>query len=509
MKPYIHIISLIVFSVVLGGCFKDLGNYDYAEINEIVIGDKGFDKAYDIRRDYEPFEIEPEIVFTGDPDGLGNYSYEWVAVGQNLFRGQRFVIGTERVLHCDKLMLEAEQYILYLKVKDLSTDVVFSRSVELTVKSATTEGWLLAGEDENGRGQMDMISLSTEILYPTNLLIAEGGLELAPIDLVWISNDEYADDERVFAGTANGSYRFDRETFTGNPNTSLKSSFVFPPESGPYSMTACYDIDMKRHILIVDNRGYEMKDGIIGNTFCTYDNLTDFDIADRFIYNLSFEPGHARLMCIFYDMENKMFCYMPSGVSTESKLDNALWNWSTKDVAENGLDMLTTVNSFFNKGLGVAVMTDPVTGDCYLYEITVPPYGYPSKEGRYKVDKAVAAGFETSPDYIISTYQGYMIYASGNKLYAYDYNAGPQRLELLYEFPASSSVTCIKADYESDYNTRDKDFFYVATYDEGKPRSGVVYKFSVVDDPDMMKVNLLETHDRNFLKIHSMCFKAF
>lgn len=507
MKRYFYITIAVIFPFIVSGCFKDLGNYDYIEINDIVIGDKGFDKPYDIRRDYEPFSIDPEITFTKDPEGNGSYSYEWVAVGQNKLRGERFVIGTERNLHCDRVMLDAEQYILYLKVKDLSTDIVFSKDVELTVKATTTEGWLLAGEDENGKGQVDMISISSEILFPTNLLKLENGLELSPIRLAWISNDDYADDDRLFTGTSDGSYRFDRETFKGNPNTSIKSSFVFAPDLGAYSMTACYDIDNKRHIIIVDNKGYEMKDGIIGNTFCTYDNLTDFDIADEFIYNLSFEPGHARLMCIFYDIQQKMFCNMSATVGTQSQLDNTLWNWSTKDVAENGLDMIATVNSFFNKGLGAAIMKDPLTGKHYIYEITVPPYGYPSKEGRYQVNDGTATGFATSPSYIISTFQGYMIYASGNRLYGYSYTSEPQRIELLYEFPAN--VTCIKADYESDYSTRDKDYFFVATYDDSKPRSGAVYKLQVIDDPDIMKVNLLETYEKNFLKIHSMCYKAF
>ena len=41
------------------GCFKDLGNYDYTEINEAVIGDKGFGSVYNIRIN-ETLSIEPE-----------------------------------------------------------------------------------------------------------------------------------------------------------------------------------------------------------------------------------------------------------------------------------------------------------------------------------------------------------------------------------------------------------------------------------------------------------------
>lgn len=76
--------TLIIVSIMLaGGCFKDLGNYDYTEINDIVISDKGFSATYNVRLNSDVLKIEPEITFTKDADGSGSYSYEWVAVGQN------------------------------------------------------------------------------------------------------------------------------------------------------------------------------------------------------------------------------------------------------------------------------------------------------------------------------------------------------------------------------------------------------------------------------------------
>ena len=506
MRKILHLVLCLSVAASISGCFRDLGNYEYSPVNDIVISDKGFEKPYDVRRDYEPFSIKPEITFSNDPQGTGYYEYEWVAVGQNLLKGRRFVIGRDPNLYCEKIQLEAEEYILYLKVKDLSTDIVFSKSVPLTVKAATTEGWLLAGEVD-GRGQIDMISFSGDTLVFRDLLSPQGGLELSPLQLVWINNDDYAYDDRIFTGSDTGSYRFDRETFQGSETSSLKSSFIFPPESGDCVLTACYDIDYKRHIVIIDGKGYEMKHGMIGNTFCTYDQVAEFDIAGQFIYNQSFEPGHGRLACVFYNTDSKEFCLMSHNVST--KLDNQLWSWTTKDVNPEGLEMVAAVNSFFNKGLGLAVMQNPDNSDLYIYEITIPSYGYPSKDHRYKVDKDKAVGFAASPGYIVSTLQGYVIYACDNKLYGYEYDNEPQRVELLHQFAAGETITCLKADYESDYSSRDKDFFYVATYDESSSRSGIVYRFQVTDDPDRMEVGKVDTYDEGFLKIHSMCYKAF
>ena len=106
------------------GCFRDLGNYDYTDINEAVIGDSGFTAPYNIRIN-ETLTITPDITFTLDPEGTGDYTYEWVAVGQTLYRGERFTIGTGRDL--DYVMkLDADNYILYLKVTDNATGIVYS-----------------------------------------------------------------------------------------------------------------------------------------------------------------------------------------------------------------------------------------------------------------------------------------------------------------------------------------------------------------------------------------------
>ena len=113
-----RIFSYILILLCAVSCFRDLGNYDYTEVNEAIIAEAGFEQGYDVRRDSDVLNITPDITFTLDEAGTGNYSYEWVAVGQNFYRGQRFVIGTERNLSYP-VELPAEEYILYLKVRIL------------------------------------------------------------------------------------------------------------------------------------------------------------------------------------------------------------------------------------------------------------------------------------------------------------------------------------------------------------------------------------------------------
>lgn len=506
-------ILLMVFCI--SGCFRDLGNYDYADINEAVIGDKGFETAYDVRIDIDRLQITPEINFSQDKDGTGNYSYEWVAVGQNFHRGERFVIGTERNLDY-KVSLAAEEYILYLKVRDNSTDIIFSKSVGLNVRGLYSTGWLLAGEDETGKGQMDMVSISNDILFLPSVLKQSGGLSLSPIHSVWIDNDEYTSDGRLYAGTADGTYKFDREDFTGSPETSLKYSFAIPPaEDSRLVMTDNQKVGETRQIIIVDRKAYLVSTdgGMIYNTFSNYDQLNDFNTADKMICN---HTGVQDIRTfIFYDLDNRRFCYI-KGLSVNKMLElhdleDEKWSWNTNTDFEGGLEFVTAFNSFFSGGQGATILKDGASGKHYIYCMTAPRTGDPAKNGRYEVS-GQATGFDDAAGYIITTNQGYMIYASGNKLYGYDFRKETQSVTELKTFDAP--VTCMKADYET--SEKWKDVFYVATYDDSRPRSGKVYKFRVTDDPAKIEITQEELWDkvegddnRGFLKIRSMYYKAF
>ena len=135
---------LLVFCMLLlSSCFKDKGNYDYTDINDITIGDKGFaaDTIYNVRANVDRLTITPELNFSLDPEEKGSYKYEWVAVGTQKYPGERFVLGNERNLDCI-ITLPAEAFTLYLKITDQNTNVVFSKSVELNVSTSYTKGWI-------------------------------------------------------------------------------------------------------------------------------------------------------------------------------------------------------------------------------------------------------------------------------------------------------------------------------------------------------------------------------
>ena len=502
-----RLLYILLSLLILSGCFRDLGNYDYSEVNEAVISDRGFEEIYDVRRKSDVLKITPEITFTLDKDGRGNYSYEWVAVGQNFYRGERFVIGTERNLEYP-VELQAEEYILYLKVKDLDTDMVYSRSVGLNVRSTNTMGWILAGEDHNGKGQADMISLSSTILYLKDALDMREGLQMGPITLAWIDNDEWTSEDRLYAASPAGSYKFGREDFAATPFAGLKYSFAFPSDSEPYVMTDNQKVSDKRHVVIVDGKAYIVSSdgGMIGNTFCVYDDVHDFSVADKMICNHTDIQGIRTF--IFYDKDNHKFCYIAGltvkGMNTLGDAEGDEWSWNTSNDFAGGLTLKTTVNSFFSNGQALALM-ESASGEDWIYGLTAPRTGAPVKDMRYKVDKSVAVGWDDAVGYMLTTNHGFLVYASGSAIYGYNFRKNPQECVLLHQFDAP--VTCLKADYET--SEKYSDIFYAATYDDSRERSGKVVKFQVVDHPDKMEVEQKTVYDEGFLKVYSMCYKAF
>ena len=505
-KKLIQLVSFVPALLLLQGCFADKGNYEYHQVNEAVIGGSLFDTTVEAYLNETVLDISPEISFTLDKDASGNYEYEWVAVGQNFLRGQRFTLSRERNLHY-KVALAAEEYILYYKVKDLDTDLVFSRSLKLNVRSAYSVGWVLAGENSDGIGQVDMLSYGAERKIFHNCLIFNDGLGLSPAEIVWIDNDEWTSEPRLYVGCPEGTYKFDRESFAGSPYTSLRASFALEPE-GKCVMSDSQKISDKRHVIIVDGRAYVVSSdgGMVGNTFSVDANGVECDTAPRMMCN---HKDRDVRMFIFYDQSHKRFSYisgltvkelipMPDGEGDEYSYD------TSKDFA-SGLDFVTALNSFFGRGQSIAVMNNPEDNSKWIYCFVANNGGDFTKQGRYKVDKSIVQDFDSASCYLMTTNHGYLLYSVGEKLYACDFRSTPQKCVLLRTFDAP--ITCLKADNESPDKL--KDYFFVATYDDAAASSGVLWQFSVVDSPDRMEISQLDCIEGNFLKINSICRKEF
>lgn len=509
---YLLVFGMLFFS----SCFKDKGNYDYSDINDINIGDKGFaaDTVYNVRANVDKLTITPELSFSADPEGKGSYSYEWVAVGTQKYPGERFVLGTERNLDCD-INLPAEAYTLYLKVTDRNTSVVFSKNVKLNVSTSYTKGWILACEDENGNVQADMLSISRDTLHLKNILANNGNIPHKDINLIWVDNSPELYEENIYVCTAHNTFRYGREEF----NQPAELTIFDPDQKGYRNNIVITDIQKlkdKRGMFLADGKAYVLTSsngGEFGNPVSYYEEENGyryFNIGDKIACNRTGEDISAAVIdqFILYNTDDKRFTYLRSLAKSmkdmaDSDTDNT-FSWNTKkDFAPEGLDFVTTINSLFGSGQSATLLKNPVDGKLYLYTYAISRTGgSATKGGRYMVSGAT--GIEQAKLFSLTNQQGYLIYASGNTLYGYNFRSGSTTV-ILRNFPGEE-ITAIFNDIISDQ--KDKDFFYIATYKIGQAEGGTLRKYRVTDSADKIEISDQETWT-GFSRIKNIMFKQF
>ena len=128
------------------------------------------------------------------------------------------------------------------------------------------------------------------------------------------------------------------------------------------------------------------------------------------------------------------------------------------------------------------------------------------KKKKYSLDKAT--DIDKAKFFGVSAQRTYLIYATGSKLYAYDYVA--EKVQLLRDF-GGQEITLLHYDILIDVGSGD-DFFYVGTYDPSLPKEtgGTLTRYKVVDDPNNIIVEEVPGFSWSGLcKIKSIDFKRY
>lgn len=146
----IYICTLIA-SVLLTSCFKDLGNYDYKDVEEFEV--RGIETTYDVFTS-ENLVIEPVVV----PE-TGDYEYEWFLTefkeGGYQIEEYATVLSREKVLNVP-FRRSTGEYELHLKVTSKSSgDAEF---VRMTINAITpyTNACYLLYEMADGNSEVDI-----------------------------------------------------------------------------------------------------------------------------------------------------------------------------------------------------------------------------------------------------------------------------------------------------------------------------------------------------------------
>lgn len=225
--------STIVVLLLLQACYKDEGNYNYTEINEVSIS--GINDSYE-KLEREIISITP-VLSSSIVGHENSYTYEWITIRKNppLPLGSTPVTDTiarTRNLTNYEINLPVDNYEVHYRVTDQTTGVIFEEVFSLIVKSKISTGYLVMN-DIDGWMRLDMLSYLFEDYVYISDVLNDVGCELpaqqGPIKTVIFSDQMYSPGNvALYLLTRSGTNRIHYETFHYDSLYNVKYQFTSP-----------------------------------------------------------------------------------------------------------------------------------------------------------------------------------------------------------------------------------------------------------------------------------------
>ncbi|PRD55989.1 PKD-like family lipoprotein [Sphingobacterium gobiense] len=491
MKLLFYFIAVLSF-LAIASCSKDLGNYEYSAINELTILD--VESEYILRTGIDTLHIQPDIEATKHNEDTGDYSYLWILKREG--RTVRDTIGRERNLDY-AVRLEPGEFDLYYRVIDNKTGVTWIANIRLIVSTAYSKGLLIIGEDEQGFAEAEMLAMLTDTVHIKRIL-STSGLPLLkdPISLVHTGGD--ANFRKLWAFTKSGSYYLDRSTMTATASNNFSRLLYISETIDPETLHPVVVAPQIRSAAgAIGSSLYRAMVTLGGDVFAGAPIISGGDFFNNPINRLASAP-QVRIPAapyllypigsmnsiMWYDMQNQRFLnYTGIAIATSSTVlpdDGGPFPWNqpagrTLVYAENTRNndgASTNGNSF-------AIMKD-ADNTHHVYKFYANGTN-PRKHAAYTV-KPIATDFDRADFYAFSSNRSVIFYSVKNKLYAYDYNPG---FEKIYSYPELSTdeITMLKFDTQIDHLLNS---LYIATYNS--ERKGTLSRFLVGTNPNVVEL---------------------
>ncbi|EDM38094.1 hypothetical protein PBAL39_00727 [Pedobacter sp. BAL39] len=514
MKIYKYTLTLLAL-VILASCSKDEGNYDYKDINELAIS--GVDSSYTLLRGFDTLRIKPTINATMDEGDPSRYQYSWILRNNNKLLD---TISRERNLEYP-IVLDPIAHELYYRVRDTKTGIEWRTKSFLTITTPFSRGLLLMGEDEQGFAEAEMLSMINDTLHLKHIL-SESGLprQREPVSFIHTGGalDQYM---KLWLLSKSGSYYLDRITMKGSISNNFGRSLFISDQINPETLhptaiapqiTSASGEISSRNVRAMLTKG--------GDIFTTYLLINGGDFYNNPINRVSTAqqeriPAAPYLLyslgnmssLIWYDTQNQRFLNFASfGFGTSSALltdaEGSIFPWNqaasrrTLVYAENTRN--TAGGSTY--GNSFAIMKD-VANAYYVYEFYASGSN-PIKRAAYTIP-SMATDFDKANFYAFSSNRSVIFYSVGNRLYAYDYNPGHERL---YQYPeiGSDQITMLKFDTQIDHLTNS---LYIATYNS--TTKGTLRRFTLGSNPDVVELKPADNSTwTGLVKIKDMNWRA-
>lgn len=512
MKIYNKTIILLSI-LLLSACSKDLGNYDYRDINELVIQDVS--DNYMLRTSIDTLHIAPTITASMDDSDPTQYAHLWVLrLGSSDFD----TLSREKDVEYP-ILLDPATYDLFYRVLDKTTGVTWTANTKLTVSTPYSKGLLIMGEDEDGYAEAEMLAMISDTVHIRSIL-SNSGLPRLHEPVSFFHTSGSSNYSRLWAMTHTGSYFLDRATavamIDNNFSRLLYMSEDIDPETlhpilvAPQIRTAAGAIGSTLNRAIITTGGdiFAAVPLLVGGDF--YNNPVNrvataqevrLPAAPYLLY-----PINSMNSFMWYDTQNERFLNFTSiGIATASTVPtdgaNDIFPWDqppgrTLVYAEN----TRNTDGGSTNGNSFTIMKD-TDNTSYIYKFYANGTN-PAKRAAYTI-KPMATDFDKADLYAFSSNRTVVFYAVGNKLYAYDYNPN---FEKIYTFPeiGNDEITMLKFDTQIDHVVNS---LYIATYNAGS--KGTLQRYRVGTNPDIVELLLQDNSTwTDMIKIKDINWRA-
>jgi len=420
----LQIYSLIMMVIFcLSSCLKDIGNYEYQDINEVSILGIEKDAKFDLYAYVDTLNIAIDITGTLSNDE-SRYSYEWKLIP--VFESDpeitdKYVIATTKNLSYP-VSEEPGEYMGYLNVTDKTDGTRWSKMFKVLVRSLTSEGYLVLSKDNN-KGRLDLISTVTEndYLISHDIWRDEDYSHLGQPLGIFFNYNRYDMSNTVYV-TEYGSHRLDKNLKTSD-RMNLNWIFGGIPERvdirGMNATTyqAASPTTYKEFMVDKEGKLYGRDPVIPGALFefsiNKLNGTTDIEIAPHIGIPIT-STSTSNHSVLLYDNTNKQFVEVRNKNLYPTVMTFKTGNLFT---AKTNREMFFVESTSTNNT--ISVLKESGQNKFYLYGITL---GVNGENAQNMYMELLTANQEEIKQFAIHPILPYVFYATANKVYQFDYS---------------------------------------------------------------------------------------
>lgn len=447
-----------VIMFVFIGCYKDKGNYNYHEVNDVNI--QTSDTVIAIQGD--TLNITPVLkqALAKDESQL---KFEWsvkirtTGVGSD---STNLILSEQRNLSIPvTLYAESDYYAMNYKVTDITTGITYRKQIALMVTTNYRNGWMVL-EQANDHTDISFVNTLQSKAYHHVYSDANPETPL-PASAHHVYNFQFP--QTTYNGQvlprsilsvvlfADGGYILDNANYKKEANYASLFS-TQPAVIQPQHM----NMDDSPDMITINagklyRRSYSKGQLLFSNVFAAPDNA-DYVFAPlnaATIYNSNY------FIKLYFDTANHRFL-------AEQYQNSTLYAYSSDGSMEFDPNDVQKKLLAMAKGMAFqfkvhALFKNYDNDDCFLYTFSLLRPGS-------VVQVLDSPGIHNSPSYAFSTSQDQMYYAADNQIYLYDLVSNSS--SVIYSFPAGENISSIQIEGAST--------LIVSTYNG---ISGAVYSF--------------------------------